>query len=491
MKNLINFDPNNEKDIEKLLLLYKESVKEFFKFDLASWQMDISKEVFYRLFLRKRFSIIISACRQIGKTETICFCIWFLSYIFPDITGERFRVCFTAPEKGTSSEIFDRTRLLFDRCEAIDPINFSFDQKSANVIILNNKTRLETFGLFKTFAKREDKKTVKEGRTFHIVIRDEMHVGNDEIYKDEIEPAMSTTAGLDIWIGNGGFRQCEAKKKVENGNMKSQTVFFYDFDKMKVLMKKEYEKTKNELFKRWLESQEKYIEDEGGKDSELVRKNLFNQWIVEVGNFCSPQALHSCRRFKDPEFWQTNFCDVGIDWGKQSDSTVITITDYNNNIRGWAVFRGDYVDQIPEIVYFLQNFQSEKRVKLRRCYYDSTGAGDVVGELLKKSLFFPCRPVVFFPKSKDKLGRLGLRSLTSSNENEKLSYPEEDKNTRFFENQILDLEKEYRGESEKLNYKHPNKAGAHDDFPDSYFLSIYGSQKIRKTKTFTKRARAF
>ena len=489
MKERVDFDPANEKHVDKLLGLYQEAVLEYFDFRLASWQLEISREIFYRVFLRKRYTITISACRQIGKTETICFCIWFLSDMFTLITGERFRVCFTAPEKGTSSEIYDRTKLLFDQCEAMYPKEFVFDQKNLDAMVMANGTRIETFGLFKTFAKREDKKTVREGRTFNVVIRDEMHVGNDEIFKDEIEPAMSTTGGLDIWIGNGGFRNCEAKKKVAAGKTDRATVFFYDFDVMRDRMNDEYEKTGNKLFERWLDSQNKYIEDEGGKSSELVRKNLYNEGIVEFGNFCTPTELHACRRFEDPERFTSNWCDVGIDFGKKVDLTIVTVTDYENNVRTWGAFRGDYTEQTPEIAAFLRRVKEEHRVVLKRCYFDSTGVGDVVGELLKKELWFPCKPVVFSPKTKDELGRKGLRSLRTSEDTEKLSYPADHKHAPFFETQMLDLEKEFRGESEKLNYKHPPRADAHDDFPDSYFLSIYGIQKIRKTRTFSERAK--
>lgn len=494
MSKLLNFNPTKKADIDKLMLSFEKAILSFFSFKLASWQKDIAREIFLRLFQRKRHTITISACRQIGKTETVCFCMWYLAYFFPDVTGERFRVCFTAPEKGTSSEIYDRTKLLFDKCESIDPRGFQFEQKNLDATVLANGARLETFGLFKTFAKREDKKTVREGRTFHIVVRDEMHVGDDEIFKDEIEPAMATTGGLDIWIGNGGFRQCEAKKKCDAGNTERATLFFYDFDKMKPLMEAEYKTTGNKLFKRWVESQEKYIEDEGGRESEIVRKNLFNHWIVEFGNFCTPTELHACRRHDNPEFWGSNWCDIGIDFGKQVDLTIVTITDYANDIRTWGVFRGDYTDQIPEIADFLRKFRSENNVFFKRCYFDSTGVGDVIGETLKKEfrdIVQRCIGVVFSPKTKDELGRKGLRALRSKEEENRLSYPANHKHAPFFERQMLELEKEFRGESERLNYKHPDRSDAHDDFPDSYFLSIYGIQRISHSRTIAKKPSGF
>jgi len=490
----IRYNPESAADLERLLEFFVAAVLEVFDFRLASWQLEIAREIFYRIFLRRRHTITISACRQVGKTETVCFVVWFLTYIFPIIAGERFRACFVAPERGTSSEVYDRTKLLFDKCEYFDPAGFQFEQKNLDAIVLKDGSRLEQFGLFKAYAKREDKKTVREGRTFHLLVRDEMHVGDDEIYKDELEPALATTGGLDIWIGNGGFRQCEAKRKVEAGNLKTATVFKFDYDTMVERMRAEYAATGNELFLRWLDSQEKYIEDEGGRASELVRKNLLLEWIVEFGSFCNPAELHACRRQSDPEFWPTNWLDVGIDWGKEVDLSVVTVTDYANNIRTWGVFRGDYTtEQIPEIVVFLRKFQadSKERVVFKRCYFDSTGAGDVVGESLKKALWFPAKPVVFSASSKDILGRKGLKALRSKEEKDRLSYPANHKHAPFFEKQMTALEKEFRSESGKLNYHHPDKPDAHDDFPDSYFLSIYGIQRVNTVRTFQKTASAF
>ena len=463
----------NEKQLDKTVLYFKATIKEFFDFEFTDWQLEISREIFSRVFMRKRHTIILSICRQVGKTESVVYAVWFLCNIFNSIQKEPFRVCFTAPERGTGSEIFNRLRILFDKCKEWYPQYFQFKEKTNDSITLYNGTKVEVYGLFKGFAKREDKKTTREGRTFHLVVRDEMHIGEDLIYQDEIEPAMSTTGGVDIMIGNGGYRNCLARKKIDNGSNDKNTIFMYDFDKMRIEAQKAYDKTGNELFMRWLDSQEQYIED-NGFESDVVQKNLYCKWLVEFGNFISEDVLYSCRRDYDIK---PDRVDVGIDFGKSSDKTVVTLTDYDNNIIEWFTFRGPYTTQVQEIKEALSGYD------IGRIYYDSTGSGDVVGEILRQELRLPTYGIVFNVKTKHNMGTKGLLAFTS---NKKLTYPDNNKHTRLFEKEMRELLKEYRQESGLLNFKHPDRPDAHDDFPDSYFLSIWNIMRVRNANIFAK-----
>ncbi len=472
----------SEKDFDFLAKLCADMTLRLFGFQFTPIQLKKSREIIKRTLRQERFTIVFSECRQVGKTETVCYTEFFLSYAFPALTGERYRVCFTAPEKGTSLEIFDRTKKLFDTVERNHPQFFKFERKTPEEIIIPQCAKFEIFGLFKGYAKREDKKSTKEGRTFHKVIRDEMHLGEDDIFSDEIEPAMSTTGGVDLWIGNGGYRQCDAKKKIETGSNENQTVFFYDYKFMRKEYLRLFEETGNPMFKRWIQAQDKYIEDKG-EESDLVQKNLFNKWIVERGNFVAPEKLHRCRRAKERTSYNTDACDVGVDWAKSHDSTVVTVTDYERNIRFWLELHGeDYIDQVDIIEDWLRDLYENHGIEFGTCYCDSTGAGDAPTTLLQRKCedFLIVEPVVFTPLSKDEIGKKMLKAIFAKHADERLSYPNPkiSKMAKKFERQMTELEKEYRGESGKLNYHHPDRHDAHDDFPDSFGLSIYGMEDL-------------
>ncbi len=388
-----------------LVGMFCDTILAFFEVTITVEQEKIAREIMYRVLLRKRHTIDISACRQIGKTEVVCFTLWFLSYVFPKIAGENLRAIITAPERTTGSEVFDRSKKLYDKCET--QYNFVFVQKSLDVVLMPDGSRLDVFGLFKGFARREEKKTTKEGRSAHIIIRDEKHLGDDEIFRDELEPAMSTTGGVDIWVGNGGFRSCRAKELSEyavpghtmtvNGAI---TSFRLDYDYMRAAMLAEFARTKNPMFMRWIESQDKYIGDYG-KESDEVQKNLYCKWIVEVGNFISWERLIQHRRTTLET--RTNLADAGLDFakGENGDETWATIVDYERNIRDWAIFSGEYPDQVEAMVAWFEQKQREHGISLRFIFCDTTGVGDPVKTMLKRRMRVPVRGVVFTVLHKD------------------------------------------------------------------------------------------
>lgn len=472
----------------ELVQIFCASVYRFFGVTITKRQEKIAHEVIYRVLLRKRHTIVISVCRQIGKTEVICYLLWFLTYIFPAVVKHKFRACVTAPERGTGTEVYDRTKSLFDSCETRFPDDFSFKKKTLDEILLPDDSKIEIFGLFKGFATRETKKSTKEGRTYEVVVRDEMHLGDDEIFTDELEPALSTTGGVDIYIGNGGYRLCKAKNLCERGVKDSEltviddtSVFLWTYDLMRDEMLAEYDRTGNEMFQRWVMSQDKYIDDNGVHD-DLVRKNLFCEWMVTVGTFVDWKIFQYHKQEPGDTFTEHK-ADCGIDWAKESDETVLTITDYNRNIRDWATFHGEYTDQIDEIKIWLPQAARRNDVNIRNIICDSTGAGDPVTAMLRRKIRGPrVHGVVFTPKNKDKLAKKAIKAFTNDSPYCH-SYPANHKYTKKYEMQMRQLERERRTNTGLLNYHHPNVAGAKDDFPDSHFLSLWFIEKVDQVRT--------
>lgn len=489
-----NFTKNSD-GFKELIDFFVFVVESFFEIQLASWQVEIAREIIYRVIMRKRHTIVISICRQVGKTEIVTYCTWFLTYFFPLIEGEKFRCVITAPEKGTGAEVFDRTKMLFDICQGMRPDDFRFKQKNLDSIILWDGSRIDNFGLFKGYANREGKKTTKEGRTYHMTVRDEMHMGDDEIYRDEVEPAMSTTGGVDIFIGNGGYRACKAKDLIEGGTTSNVTVFKFDFDVMKVRVAEEYERTGNEMWKRWLDSQLHYIE-ENGEESDVVQKNLYLEWLVTVGNFVLWEKFKTFRREEEPKYFKSTIADVGIDWGKESDETIATVTDYQVDIRTWMAFYGEYPDQVDEIAAWLQTIKEKHNVTVRNVICDSTGSGDPNLSMLKRKVRVPVIGVNFNTNTKDKMAKKGLRAFVGKDPSMTLSYPKNvifqskeglrTNHTNRFETQWRKLEKE-RTPAGILKFHHPKENGAKDDYCDSFLLSTWKILAVNQTRTYSKR----
>lgn len=480
------FNVRNPRHLDALMHIFCQSIKNFFDVTVTLDQESIAREIIYRVLLRKRYTIDLSACRQIGKTEIVCFCTWFLSYVFPLIEDEPLRCIITAPEKSTGSEVFDRTKKLYDDCERDYPDDFKFKQKNLDVIVLQDGSRLDVYGLFKGFARREEKKTTKEGRSAHMIIRDEKHLGDDEIFKDELEPAMSTTGGVDIWLGNGGFRTCRAKEMAdlaEKGKtitlLNDMTLFRFDYTYMRESMLREFERTKNPMFMRWIESQDKYIQDHG-MESDEVQKNLYLKWLVTVGNFIAWEELIGHRRSINVTNFASRIADAGIDFakGENGDETVATITDYERNVRDWEIFSGDWPDQVEQIALWLPNAAQNHNVSLRFIHCDSTGVGDPIKDYLRRRLRYPVRGIVFGVQSEDAMAKKMQKAFSAKNERERTTYPENHKHTAKFEKQMKGLLK-HRRPTGQLKLTHGTGKQDHDDFAQSLALSLWNIEKIR------------
>lgn len=463
---------------------FSEFTSDFFLFILRDDQKLLAKEIFYRLLLRKRHTINVSICRQVGKTETIVYALLYILIYFDEILGERIRICITAPETGTSTEFFDRLKLA---CKEFD---VRLELSKNDIVLFPNGNRVDKFGLFKNYAKIDSKKSTREGRTFHIVVRDEKHMGDDSIYNDEIVPAMATTGGLDILIGNGGFKNCKAKQISDMFPDKTQilqtigsiTNFEANFEIMRQIMIDEYTKTDNEMFMRWVDSQEAFIE-EHGIDSELVQKNLFNKWFTEVSNFIDIERLRSMGRTDDKELYSSTI-HLGLDLAKVQDETVLTFTDTESNVRDWQVFKGEYTQQVRDIRQSLLDWKREFTYEYM--FVDSTGVGDPVRAMLKEALgdLVVVRGITFSATEKDILARKALKALSELDPRKRFSYPLHHKYADKFEKQMIALQKIFRDDG-KMTYEHPKINGARDDFPDSTFLSLYKIQSINTTSLFT------
>ncbi len=56
----------------------------------------------------------------------------------------------------------------------------------------------------------------------------------------------------------------------------------------------------------------------------------------------------------------------------------------------------------------------------------------------------------------------------------RFSYPADHELAPFFEEQMSNLLREYKGEGEFVSFHHPDEPGARDDYPDSTALMVMG-----------------
>jgi hypothetical protein len=103
---------------------------------------------------------------------------------------------------------------------------------------------------------------------------------------------------------------------------------------------------------------------------------------------------------------------------------------------------------------------------------DATGVGDPVVDNFKRSTRLRTEGVKFSMQTKDNL----YKNLIKILRDEEVQYPLRHVFTPKFEMQMMEMIKEYKGEF--LSCHHPEKSGAHDDFPDSLALALFHARKI-------------
>ena len=164
---------------------------------------------------------------------------------------------------------------------------------------------------------------------------------------------------------------------------------------------------------------------------------------------------------------------AGWDVAKEEDESVLTIVGWNEEMKkfkilNWLAMRGDdYTDQVEIVQKELSKYKRVMKVCI-----DATGVGDPVVDYFKRSTRLRTEGVKFTLQSKDNLYKTLIKILRD----EELLYPLSHKLTPKFEMQMMEMIKEYKGEF--LSCHHPDRSGAHDDFPDSLALALFQAKKI-------------
>ena len=254
----------------------------------------------------------------------------------------------------------------------------------------------------------------------------------------------------------------------------------------------------------------KYLEREKrslGENSDEYRMSYKLEWIISRGMFVDIQKVEKeCGDEylgRVPRDMQATHV-VGIDVGggsssnkKYADSTVITVvevnwnepvlmekttddetgedivyTAYNTYIKDWCEIRPEiaenYEEQYQMIMEYLKNFN------VLRIVIDATRESSLA-QRIQANMRCEVIPFVFSSKSKSDI----YKHLQIEINTGRARFPR-DRDTivtseyRKFTQQLADLQKGYSGSH--LVVSHPDEKGAHDDYPDSWCLAVWGTR---------------
>ena len=462
------------------------------------YQVQLAKRIIRSVIANDGDEISGLQARQSGKSEVISTVTGGMGILLPvlanlpifagDTRLEPFKdgmlIGVFAPALHQSQISFNRMKTRMQSRNAIavmsDPdIMVEFDTNNGQNIALSNGTII-------TCMSASEGSNI-EGKSYHLIIVDEAQDVSNFKYLKSISPMGAFYNATKILIGTpttstGFFYQSIERNKREFLNKTGRRNHFeYNWE---VIVKY------NPKYGKYIEGEKARL----GEDSDEFQMAYNLKWILERGMFVDPKKFDS---LGDAEqgislYDHRNTHVFGIDLGKKSDSTVVTIMEvdfenpvlveqskelnipdyyaYKKKIKCWLEIQGDNYDtQYYIVMDFLKNF------RIVRGVIDATGVGSPIFDRIEANVDYEVIPYVFGTPSKSALYKHYDSELKSA----RISYParEDVKETleyKRFIKQHIDLQKTYSGQN--MVVSHPAERNAHDDYADSSALATWGAR---------------
>ena len=285
------------------------------------------------------------------------------------------------------------------------------------------------------------------------------------------------------------------KEEYKKGKLKIRNHFEYNY---KVVMKY------NPKYAKYIEREKRSL----GENSDEFRMSYNLEWIISRGMFIDLEKLEKTCGDKFLERVSSDHVAnhvVGIDVGGgsaknkgEADSTIITPVEvdwdnpvlmetevdeetgedkiylaYNTHIKDWLKISPevaeDYEEQYQIIMDYLKNFKVSKLV------IDATREASL-GQRIRANVKYDVELFTFSTVSKSAI----YKHLQTEINTGRARFPmgEDTVKTKEyieFTHQLADLEKSYSGSN--LVVSHPAERGAHDDYPDSWALAVWGARE--------------
>lgn len=367
----------------------------------------------------------------------------------------------------------------------------------------NGQTVALSNGSFATAISASDQSNI-EGESFKMIICEECQdISNYKIRKS-IHPMGAAYNATIVKIGTattfkGDFYDAIQRNKVRDAEKKSHIKNHFEYD--------------YQVASKYNDNYRKYVEKEKqrlGENSDEFRMAYKLEWIIERGMFIDIEKfeLENGEPMMERVMYDKVATHVaGIDIGGKNDDTVITMVEvdwtmpvimeskindetgeeetyiaYNTYLKDWCRIADepDYEEQYPLIVDYLSHF------KVARVVCDATREASI-SHRLRANLNCDVIPYIFTSKSKSDMYK-HLEKEISSGRARVCMGPEtvQTREYEMFMEQMGDLQKGYSGQY--LVVAHPDEKNAHDDFPDSYALAVWGTSFESETNQTETRA---
>jgi len=480
--------PQRQRLLEKVERLFLKFCRQEFNTVLYPYQIRVCRALLSSILVSP-VDVYVKIARQSGKTESLTLLLKFLM-IFHLLFLKRPLLSAIASPKGEQAKT-DVDRIKKSILHLKTRWKLEDQENNAATIRAYRKGKL-TCEMYKfSLAPTTD----NESKTLNVLAIEESHKANHAKRRDQLDPMLGSTGGV-TWHFGVGCPVLSDYKRGCDGQYPESVSIVVPVDEVCRDRRVVYEQTNDPIHLKYEAKFQSELRKYGRQNPE-IRRNYYLEDTVEEGNFISRERLLSCARsgmVKNGKPVPADRLFLGVDWARRSDFTWVTIANGQNDVIDWLkVPHVTYPEQVTMIREWLMLPRTETvprpdgtAAEVVYTYMDrilgvrgdsTGGAGDAPNEILQRDGGLPMSEDSFFPftlSGKNDLYVNYEQSLfKDACDDERFSYPADHPLTAEFEEQMVALEREYKGDGEYLSVHHPeNDANAKDDAPDATALAL-------------------
>lgn len=468
-----------------LKILLNDSIERWHKRSHYDYQQQIAFAILDAVVKSQRGETVELAMqlpRQCGKTTTVVDATEFLLVAARRYFRRPLSIGVFAPQIEQATTDFDRLKLQFSE---LAPLGLRTRAKIDGDLKIPEKWNSKTIRIFnkssaylgEVYIFPVTKTSKIESKTMDLILIEEAQDMDDQRMMDAVFPMGASTNAPRIYIGTAGTRVCYYKKLIDKpGSLK---IGIEEVLAQRRAKAKETGDNRHLLYEAFYNHEVAFH----GKDSDYIRRQYGGEWIIGTGQFATAEQLEKMVVTGRPIVSENKTelpIFVGIDTAKHVDRTVVTVVrDHSsegkkNQLLGWLSLHGDnYEDQFDYIIDYLKQFENIRLIAI-----DATGQGDFMPDKFERHTSYNILRVKFSAESKDVIFKILLQVI--QNTLTELPDAQENEDLRRFWQEILDMQKEYKGRF--LSCHHPEAPGAHDDYPDSWALAEFALTEAKKNE---------
>jgi len=387
-----------------------------------------------KILLDENQYVTIRASRQSGKTEVLA-----AKVLWKSLLNKRFQTLIIAPTQRQSSIVFNKIDMYLVRNDFLNELT---GYHSKSYVQFDNGSEIYNLP-------GSSGETVR-GYSPNMIVVDEAAYVKDEVYT-AIEPSLAATGGSMILISSPFGKQ--GRFYDSHARLDYYSRYHISYTECPFLKKDYIERERQN--KTEMEFQQEYAAEFVEETDTFFPISLIKDRFAEIPWEEKPPEPAYKR-----EGWDYY---LGVDQARHgTDETVYFVSKYRENepIKAGVYFEATSKKPLTDVMGRVQALHN--KFDFKRIYMDTTGLGAGPGDYLKEK-DLPIEQVEFTQRNKQDM----YNNLKLLMEKKQIEIPDEQRLVW----QLAEMQYVYSSNG-LMKIHHPDKANAHDDWPDALALSV-------------------